>query len=59
MRKCVGGSAALWHLVKPTIRKHESKDAVLIFNDTIEHKPYTNENMIVEWYSDHSSNVAS
>jgi len=54
LRQCTGSSAELWHLVKPTIRKYESEDGVLIFDDTIEHKPYSKENEIVGWYFDHS-----
>jgi len=50
LRKCTGGSPELWHLVKPTIRKYESEDGVLIFDDTLEHKPYSKENTIVGWY---------
>jgi hypothetical protein len=56
LRQCTGGSPALWHLGKPTIRKHESEDGVLIIDDTLEPKPYTDENTIVGWYFDHSSN---
>ena len=56
LRKCTGGSPELWHLVKPTIRKYESEDGVLIFDDTLEHKPHSKENTIVGWYFDHSHN---
>lgn len=44
----------LWHLVKPLVRKVQSKKAVLIIDDTIEEKPYTDENQIVCWHFDHS-----
>ncbi len=44
----------LWHVVKPLVRKVQSKTAVLIIDDTIEEKPYTDENEIVCWYFDHS-----
>jgi hypothetical protein len=56
LRQITGGSPELWYLVKPTIRKHESEEGVLIFDDTLEHKPYSDENTIVGWYFDHSSN---
>ena len=56
LRKCTGGSSELQHLVKPTIRKYESEDGVLIFDDTLEHKPYSKEDTIVGWYFDHSHN---
>jgi hypothetical protein len=56
LRQITGGSPELWYLVKPTIRKHESEEGVLIFDDTLEPKPYSDENTIVGWYFDHSSN---
>jgi hypothetical protein len=56
LRQITGGSPELWHLAKPTIRKHESEDGVLIFDDTLEYKPHTDENKIVGWYFDHSKN---
>jgi hypothetical protein len=41
-------SKALWLYIKPTIRKHETKDGgVLILDDTIEEKPYTDENELI------------
>ena len=39
--------ADLWHHVKPLVRSMQSSDGVLIFDDTIEEKPYTDENDIV------------
>jgi hypothetical protein len=33
LRQTTGGSPELWHLVKPTIRKHKSEEGVLIFDD--------------------------
>jgi hypothetical protein len=47
-------SADLWRLVKPTIRQVESPDGVLIFDDSIEEKPYTDENDLICWHWDHS-----
>ncbi len=46
----------LWRLVKPTVRqlqRQESDDGVIIFDDTIIEKPYTDENAIVCWHYDH------
>jgi hypothetical protein len=43
-------SSYLWSLVKPTVRDIEMDDGVLIFDDTIEEKPYTDENEIVNWH---------
>ena len=48
--------ADLWHHVKPLVRSMQSSDGVLIFDDTIEEKPYTDENDIVCWHWDHSQN---
>jgi hypothetical protein len=46
-------SKDLWKLVKPTVRGIESDEGVLIFDDTIEEKPYTDENDIIAWHFDH------
>ena len=37
-------SKDLWQEVKTTVRKVEREDAVLIFDDTVQEKPYTDEN---------------
>ena len=47
-------SKDLWLHVKPTVRTLEREDAVLIFDDTIQEKPYTDENEIMCWHYDHS-----
>jgi len=47
-------SVDLWRAVKPLIREIESADGVLIIDDSIEEKPYTDENEIVCWHYDHS-----
>ncbi len=59
LRQITDGSPELWHLVKPTIRKHESEDGVLVFDDTLEYKPYTDENKIVGWFLTIARTVAS
>ena len=46
-------SRELWLLVKSSIRSIESEDGVLIFDDTIEEKPWTDENDIIAWHYDH------
>ena len=38
------------------VRKMEQPDGALIFDDTIEEKPHTDENEIVSWHFDHSKN---
>ena len=37
-------SADLWRQVKPLVRQVERPDGVLIIDDSIEEKPYTDEN---------------
>ena len=43
-----------WQLIKPTVRRIEHDDGVLDVDDTIEEKPYTDENDIVCWHFDHT-----
>ena len=47
--------AALWQVVKPYIRQIQQEDGVLIVDDCISEKPYTDENDIICWHYDHSS----
>ena len=48
-------SKDLWLYVKPKIREQEQeKGGVLIIDDAIEEKPYTDENMIVNWHFSHA-----
>jgi cytochrome c1 len=53
-------SRALWRLVKPMVRQleeeseHSEHSGVLIIDDTIEEKPYTDESELVCWHYDHS-----
>lgn len=48
------GSSDLWRLVKPFVREIEQDDAVLIVDDSIEPKPYTDESELVCWHFDHT-----
>ena len=50
-------SKDLWHFVKPLIREIESDAACLIIDDSIEEKPYTDENDIICWHYDHSKQM--
>jgi hypothetical protein len=43
----------LWKLVKPTIREIETDDGVIVIDDTIEEKLYTDENEIIAWHYNH------
>lgn len=47
-------SKDLWLKVKPTVRKIESEDGCLIFNDTIQEKKWTDESNIMCWHFDHT-----
>ena len=38
------------------VRAMEQPDGVLIFDDTIQEKPYTDENELISWHFDHSKN---
>lgn len=51
-------SKELWQEVKATVRKVERDDAVLVFDDTIQEKPYTDENEVMCWHYDHSKGRA-
>jgi hypothetical protein len=49
------GSKDLWQYVKSEVRKQEQeKGGVLIIDDAIEEKPYTDENEIVCWHFSHT-----
>lgn len=47
-------SADLWRKVKKTVRKVQSSEGVIILDDSIEEKPYTDENDIVCYHYDHT-----
>jgi hypothetical protein len=47
-------SADLWRLVKPHVRAIEQDEGVLIVDDSIAEKPYTDENDIIAWHYDHA-----
>src|SRR6266545_1908357 len=47
-------AADLWQVVKPHVRSIEQMDGVIIVDDSIAEKPYTDENEIVCWHYDHA-----
>lgn len=47
-------AAELWQLVKPYVRQIQQEDGVIIIDDSIAEKPYTDENYIICWHYDHS-----
>ena len=44
----------LWRLVKPFVRQVQSADGVMIIDDSIAEKPFSDENDIVCWHYDHA-----
>jgi len=46
--------ADFWKVVKPYVRQMQGADGVLIVDDSISEKPYTDENEIICWHYDHS-----
>lgn len=46
-------SKEFWLKIKPLVRELSSEDGVLIIDDSIEEKPYTDENDLVCWHYDH------
>jgi hypothetical protein len=47
-------AADLWRMVKPHVRAIQGEDGVLIVDDSIAEKPYTDENDIICWHYDHA-----
>lgn len=47
-------SAALWRIAKRFVRQVERDDGVIVIDDSIEEKPYTDENELVCWHWGHS-----
>ncbi len=47
-------SANIWRVAKPHVRKIEREDGVMIVDDSIAEKPYTDENEIICWHYDHA-----
>ena len=48
------GSKELWAYVKSAVREHENNNGVLILDDCIEEKPYTDENDVNCWHYSHA-----
>ena len=47
-------SKHLWRLTKSTVRRVETDAGSIIIDDTIEEKPYTDENELITWHYDHT-----
>jgi hypothetical protein len=50
----VKSGADFWKVVKPYVRQMQKDNGVLIVDDSISEKPYTDENEIICWHYDHS-----
>jgi hypothetical protein len=50
-------SQAWWKLVKPQVRQIEREDGVVIIDDSIAEKPFTDENEVICWHYDHAKGV--
>ena len=48
-------SRRLWAEVKPMCEEIEQDDAVLIIDDSVEAKPYTDSNDMIQWHFDHTA----
>jgi len=44
----------LWSIAKPFCRSIEDKDGAILIDDSIEEKPYTDENELISWHFDHT-----
>lgn len=49
-------STDLWQKAKPLYKEIESDDGILIVDDSIEEKPYTDENDVIAWHWSHKDN---
>ena len=51
------GSKELWRYIKPEARSVERGGGALILDDSIEEKPYTDENEIMCWHYSHAKGM--
>src|SRR5262249_2691892 len=49
-------SVHLWQKVKPWVRAVESPDGVLVIDDSVSEKPYTDENELICWHWNYAEN---
>lgn len=47
-------SSDLWHIAKPLYKSIKSEKGVLAIDDSIEEKPYTDENELIAWHFNHA-----
>jgi hypothetical protein len=48
----------LWKIAKPLYQSIKDEDGVLIVDDSIEEKPYTDENELISWHFCHTKNMS-
>ena len=51
-------SVHLWQKVKPLVRAVESIDGVIVIDDSVSEKPYTDENELICWHWNYAENRA-
>lgn len=49
-------SVHLWQKVKPLVRAVESPDGVIVIDDSVSEKPYTDENELICWHWNYADN---
>ena len=47
-------SKEIWRYIKADVRSNENSEGTLILDDSIEEKPYTDENEIICWHYSHA-----
>ena len=50
-------SKELWGYIKPEVRSVEKEGGALILDDSIQEKPYTDENEIMCWHYSHAKGI--
>jgi len=51
-------SANLWQIVKPLVRQVQAENAVLVMDDSIAHKPHTDQSELISWHYDHTTGTS-
>ena len=51
----INSGHTLWKIIKPLVRQHQQPDGVLIVDDSLAHKPHSQENGLVSTYFDHTT----
>ena len=51
-------SQNLWQIVKPLVREVQNDNAVLVIDDSIAHKPHTDQSELIGWHYDHTTGTS-